>query len=312
MNIEIIREFVLLSKYLNFTTTAKQCYISQSALSKHMSTLENKLGLELLVRSRGGSVGLTQTGKEFAEESERLILLYDAIMAKMADRRRSSTASLKIGYLEHASKPFLLDAIEAFSRNCPETNVSLTRLDGIEAAEALMHDEADLTISLTFDDINGEWYDQYEIFDDYYGLVVSEDHELAKMQQIVLSDLSGSDLVLALPDRDLHRIEWSYLYNELQRAGIELETHDCIQDLNDYTLFPLLKDCPAVMPMHYMDILDSRLRFVPIVSPYLHCSVSAIWKKKYENPTLRFFVEAIETTTRGMSTEVLRGMVEKA
>lgn len=311
MNIDIIREFVLLSKYLNFTTTAKQCYISQSALSKHMSALENKLGLELLVRSRGGSVGLTQTGKEFAEESEKLMLLYDEIMAKMADRRRLSTASLKIGYLEHASRPFLLDAIEVFSRKCPDTAVALVRLDGIEAAEALMHNEADLTISLTFDDINVEWYDQFEIFDDCYGLVVNEEHELASLQQITLNELNDSDLVLALPDRDLHRIEWSYLYNELHRANIVLEMHDCIQDANDYTLFPLLRNCPAVMPMHFMSMLDNRLRFIPIVSPYLHCSVSAIWKKKYENPTVRCFVQAIDSVTSAMSTEILRGIVEK-
>lgn len=50
MNIEHLKYFVLVADSLNITHTAKKLYISQQALSNHISNLEKKLGVKLFER----------------------------------------------------------------------------------------------------------------------------------------------------------------------------------------------------------------------------------------------------------------------
>ena len=50
-NIQYYQEFAALSHYLSFSKTSEELCISQSALSKHISALEQELGLTLFIRN---------------------------------------------------------------------------------------------------------------------------------------------------------------------------------------------------------------------------------------------------------------------
>ena len=50
-NIQYYQEFAALSHYLSFSKTSEELCISQSALSKHISALEQELGLTLFIRT---------------------------------------------------------------------------------------------------------------------------------------------------------------------------------------------------------------------------------------------------------------------
>lgn len=73
INVEYIREFVVLARYLNFTTAARELFLSQPTLSKHMTALESQLGASLITRKP--TVELTATGTVFYEQA--LALLQD-------------------------------------------------------------------------------------------------------------------------------------------------------------------------------------------------------------------------------------------
>ena len=47
MEIAVLREFVSLAENLNFSTTAKRLFITQSTLSRHIAALEHELGCRL-------------------------------------------------------------------------------------------------------------------------------------------------------------------------------------------------------------------------------------------------------------------------
>ena len=46
-----IKEFLSLYENLNYTKAAKECYVSQSTLSRNIQMLENTLGIQLFVRN---------------------------------------------------------------------------------------------------------------------------------------------------------------------------------------------------------------------------------------------------------------------
>ena len=69
MDIEILKEFVFLSKGLNVTKASRELNMAQSTLSSHIIKLERDLGCSLV--ERDGSPRLTLAGREFLEVPPR-------------------------------------------------------------------------------------------------------------------------------------------------------------------------------------------------------------------------------------------------
>ena len=63
-----LHEYITLAKTQSFTRAAGELAITQSALSKHVATLERELGCELFVRN-GRGVVLTQAGAVLYEKA---------------------------------------------------------------------------------------------------------------------------------------------------------------------------------------------------------------------------------------------------
>ncbi|HII79716.1 MAG TPA: LysR family transcriptional regulator, partial [Methanosarcina sp.] len=76
MKLNIMREFVRLSATRNYSKTADELYIAQSALSRHMSALEDELNVKLIDRTRN-SFELTPMGKIVLEDFKKILKNYE-------------------------------------------------------------------------------------------------------------------------------------------------------------------------------------------------------------------------------------------
>lgn len=74
MNIEHLKEFLVLVESRNYAEAAGILHVSQPTLSRHISAIENELGVQLLERSNCGMV-LTSDG-ELARREFTYILHY--------------------------------------------------------------------------------------------------------------------------------------------------------------------------------------------------------------------------------------------
>jgi LysR family transcriptional regulator, transcriptional activator of the cysJI operon len=61
-----LRAFAALARRGSFSSAAAEIYVSQPAISKHIAALEAELGVQLIVRGRGGST-LTYAGRVLAD-----------------------------------------------------------------------------------------------------------------------------------------------------------------------------------------------------------------------------------------------------
>ncbi len=97
INEQKIRLFLSLAETLNFTETANQLFITQQAVSKHISQLETDLGFPLFIRSTH-SVRLTPAGERckifFREKLEEIT----GFIADEQEEQRRRSKSLRIGY----------------------------------------------------------------------------------------------------------------------------------------------------------------------------------------------------------------------
>lgn len=78
MKISYFREFLVLSKYLNFSLAANHLHITQPGLSRHISGLEKEIGVKLFERDTH-KVRLTEKGKQFSRGMQRIIDDYDSL-----------------------------------------------------------------------------------------------------------------------------------------------------------------------------------------------------------------------------------------
>lgn len=92
MEIELMREFVVFARYLNFSKAAGKLNLAQPTLSSHVQSMERELGFDLV--QRGKRLRLTPAGKRFCAEAERLVAAYDETVASCSGIAKEKAGSL--------------------------------------------------------------------------------------------------------------------------------------------------------------------------------------------------------------------------
>ena len=90
----------------SLSAVAEENFISQSAISQQVQSLEHELGFALLVR-RNRSFSLTPAGEYFYRKSLLLTADCDRMCAEAAKIAKGEAASLKIGYLRTYASVFI-------------------------------------------------------------------------------------------------------------------------------------------------------------------------------------------------------------
>ncbi len=135
--------FHALAEERSFTRAAKRLGMSQPPLSRHIHSLEEKVGTTLFVRSRR-EVGLTLAGNAF-REGTRDILPQMARAGETARRAASGeTGRLDIGFVSALLSPELVEAFARFRRKHPEVQLNLHDRLPSEQVDALSLGELDL------------------------------------------------------------------------------------------------------------------------------------------------------------------------
>ena len=101
MTLNQLECFAVLAQRLSFTQAAEDLFISQPALSRMISALEQELDIQLFYRS-SRSVSLTPAGRAFAQECPRILDSYRAsvdaaLLAPTAMNQQKFTLTLENG-----------------------------------------------------------------------------------------------------------------------------------------------------------------------------------------------------------------------
>ena len=110
MDLKSVRIFVMAAKYLNFSKVAEALFLSQSSISKYISSLENELGDKLLIRDTKNVV-LTEFGRVFLPHAIAMLDQEEQALDFVhhyKSKGNSQTVQLGIGSALMSSPPNLL------------------------------------------------------------------------------------------------------------------------------------------------------------------------------------------------------------
>lgn len=142
-----LRNFIELSHALNFSSVAKQQFISQPALTNQISRLEDELGVKLFHRTKHG-VSLTYAGTEFYNYASDILDKIDRAERRMRDIGDGRTGFLKISAVT-SIEAHITDYIAEFNRRYSDIQISLDSGTGTQQIMAINKKSFDVYFSFT-------------------------------------------------------------------------------------------------------------------------------------------------------------------
>ncbi len=125
-NLNDLRTFLVVAREGSFTKAAAQLGVSQSALSHAVKTMEERLGIKLLVRTTR-SVSTTQAGERLRQKLTPLFADIDHEMDNLRSVEDGQLhGSLRINATEHAFAVVLWERLQGFIRDNPQVSLELS------------------------------------------------------------------------------------------------------------------------------------------------------------------------------------------
>lgn len=143
MTIQHLEYVVALSNTLNFTKAANYMHITQPALSRIISSVEQELGFAVFDRSRR-NIQLTPAGQTFVIAAHKSLEHYYAGVKRGLNSPSEHVRPLVVGYIADAFNSDLRDLILSFKDAYPQYPVSLEETRYYDVYDGLQGEERDL------------------------------------------------------------------------------------------------------------------------------------------------------------------------
>lgn len=193
IEVRLLLAIVTLAEELNFTRAAKRLGISQSGLSRRVSTLEKRYRVKLFERDHA-NVTLTEAGRVFVEEA-KLSLLHDERAVQSARAVTEGQESiLTIGRSPYAD-PFLTSALLAIHLPLyPNLKINLHSDFAPELVHALLVGKLDM--ALIANPGPNRKLTTTKVSEAPLYVVLPEDSPLTAKDAVTLSDLANQTWIL--------------------------------------------------------------------------------------------------------------------
>ncbi len=172
--------------------------MTQSAVSKHVSALEQEMGFPILDRS-GGSLGLTPQGKRIMVELRQMIHSYNRLEQVVADihlsHETNTAASIPLCGIPVMEELEMMDRFDAFLAEHPHQRLDLQIRDEGQLLVDLDASELELVFCSDLM-LDKSRYTCYPYRQQSFAVYVATHHPLSERDAVTMADLRGYQLVL--------------------------------------------------------------------------------------------------------------------
>lgn len=194
MDLNLLKAFVTVAEAQSFSEAAEALYLTQPAVSKRISSLENTLDARLFDRI-GRTVHLTEAGRALMPRAQRILLELEDTRRAISNLSGEVSGKLSVGTSHHIGLHRLPPCLREFSRLYPNVQLDIRFIDSEEAYEGVQHGDLEMGIVTLPPDGPGP-LNNIKIWHDPLVFVAAPDHPLAALDKIQLEQLSQHTSVL--------------------------------------------------------------------------------------------------------------------
>lgn len=232
INYELYKVFYYVATSLSFSEASKHLYISQSAVSQSIKTLEKKLEQPLFIRSTK-KVQLTPAGQVLLKHIEPAMNLIQRGENQLLDSGSMGLCQLHIGASDTICRYFLVPYLKQFHKKFPNVPIKVTNATSLNCVELLEQGKVDIIVT-NFPNSNlNQSYIQKMIcnFNDVF--IANPAYFNLKQQALTLAELNQYPILMldrrSTTSEFLHNL---FLQHQLELIPeIELSSNDLLIDL---------------------------------------------------------------------------------
>jgi LysR family transcriptional regulator, transcriptional activator of the cysJI operon len=194
MHIETLKVFCDLVDTQSFSLAAERNFVTQSAVSQQIRTLEDKFQRRLLERVRGRrEVKLTPAGEVFYRECKNVLLSYDNLQESMRSLTGTISGTVKIATVYSVGLHELPAKVREFMSKFPNAKIDLEYSRTTRVVRDVLNGVVELGVVAFPEQRRGLTIVSMQ--SDRLVLICPPDHEFAEREQIKSKELKGHDFV---------------------------------------------------------------------------------------------------------------------
>lgn len=291
MNTTQIKCFLTLAETLNFTKAATRLYISQPALSRQISTLEQEINSLLFIRDQK-SVRLTPAGVLLASELGGIQASLEDLITRVRTVGMGYTGTLTIGILEGQwmGEEFT-NLYRRFMDTYPNIDFRMCQGSFGTLRRQLETGEIDIAITLEFDVTGLDDLLFRPLSRDQAVFAISRERPLAQKETITFEDLVQETLLVISPDDC--RMGGELLFEHLRELSLNAPSVRYAPNLSTVMLWVEAGLGVGIINHQSNLARNPNVRLISEI-PLKDASPCVAWRKDNLNPAIALFDQMME------------------
>lgn len=195
MDFRKLEYFIAAVEEESFSKAAEKCYISQTAISQQIASMEQELGV-LLFNRKGYRANVTLAGRNFYESSKKLISEYEIAVNGMERFKSGCSDSLKIGLSGPIEINLLPAIIRRFGELNPTTEIELKKKNFAECVRNLKKHKFDIIFGIDSEVKGVPEVDIIPLFVADICLITSLNHKFSNRNEVFGNELRKEKIIV--------------------------------------------------------------------------------------------------------------------
>ena len=194
MQIETLKVYCDLVETLSFSKAAERNFITQSAVSQQVRTLEKRYKRQLLERVRGRrDINLTEAGKAFYERSQEVLLAYARLGEGMDKLNDTVSGTVRVATVYSVGLHELPPVVREFMTRYPQAKIDLEYSRTTRIVRDVLSGAVELGLVAYPEKRRG--LEVVPLAGDRLVLICPPSHPFAGRKKLKASELQGQDFI---------------------------------------------------------------------------------------------------------------------
>ena len=291
MTLNQMKYFIAVARSLSFTEAAKSLFLTQPALSRQISAMEEELGTKLFVREKK-TLKLTPGGSILYNGLPDLLKTYSSLVGEARNANQGYEGRLRLGILDvYDIAGKISDVIRKFQEQYPMIQLTMEKYALGSLPDEIFKEHLDMILTYGFSLFDKPNLITADIQKYNSCILLNRKHPLAGKEHLRLAELKNEKFVQL--GRECSEEGYQYIINLCEKGGLYPDIK-IVDKMEDVLLWVQTGNCVAITTDHTIEKYNPEVVIRPIEMPEAKGhDISMAWRKNNYNPSIALFMELL-------------------